>query len=305
MSKKTLNGADTDKYLLPYKGDMLSCDRVTTILGATKGSGGLAQWYGREERKAIQEIVSWLPTVSMLKEDERQFAEVEGIRTAVLSLPTDDDDDLFASRIRDSKADSGTNIHTLINIDATGQKLPADVVITEDEWRRFTYWDKFRRDEGIEYVDSEMRVYSPNLLVAGTLDLTFKWKEVFWLGDTKTGRLKRDAAVQSVIYWLLRQETLAIQTGDVDTQMRFARDYKLGIVPEVEWPRFGIVHIEDERVEFYEVDPKLPNALARNFMYRLYLYRQDQVMRPFRRLHPAPRVLKDGTSKQNIWLRAS
>lgn len=304
MTKKTLSGDDVDKYLLSYKGDMLSCDRVTTILGATKGSGGLSTWYGREERKGIQNILRMFSAPVACTNVETWWADNKRVLDEILNLPIDDDD-LFASRIRDSKADSGTNIHKLINIDATGEKLPADVVITADEWRRFMYWDKFRRDEGIEYVDSEMRVYSPNLLVAGTLDLTFNWKGVFWLGDTKTGRLKRDAAVQSVIYWLLRCETLAIKYNDEKTIAQFAFAYKNGLLPIVTWPRFGIVHIEEAGVEFYEVDPSLPEALARNFLYRLHLYRQDQTMRPFRRLYPAPRILKNGTSKPAGWLRSS
>lgn len=296
-------GEQSDKYLLPFNNQTIECDRVTNVLGATKGSGGLATWYGREERKAWKEAV--LSAAPPEKAIPAAFGSAWGQLEHFVNSLTDDDDDLFASRKRDNAGDAGSNLHALISHDAKGTQ------VTEHEWytwadvEKFHMWDKFRRENGIEYVDSEKRVYSPNLMVAGTLDVTFMWKGVMWLGDFKTGTLRRDAAVQMVTYWVLREETLAIENKVLDRQREFTEAYAQGGLPVIEWPRFGIIHIDDDGLEFYEVDLKLPDLLARNFLYRLQAYRDDQILRPFRRMYPPPKILKNGTVKEPIWLRAS
>jgi hypothetical protein len=280
-----MGNKQSNTYLIPFKGGTIQCDRVTSILGATKASAGLANWYGVEERKGLQAMV------------------VNG--QDILSLPLDNPDDFFGSRVRDMKADSGTGIHALINCDATGEKLPDDIVLTPKDWERYKFWEDLKEREGIEYVDSELRVYSPNLLVAGTMDLSVLWKGVLWALDTKTGRLKRDAATQVVCYWMLRHETMAIQEGNEALLEEIAEAYAHGAVPNIKWPRMGVLHIEEDGVEIYEIDPALADQLARNFLFRLQIFRDDQTIRPFRRIYPGPKVLKNGTVKPAIWLRAS
>jgi hypothetical protein len=278
----------SNKYILNHNGSTIECDRVTAVLGATKASAGLALWYGREERKGIQDILA-------------RGADPQ----AVLTLPTDDDDDLFASRRRDESADSGTGIHALIYCDATDTKLPDDLVLTEDDWRRYKMWEDFKNQEGIEYVDSELRVFSPNLMVAGTMDLSVLWRGVLWGLDTKTGALRRDAATQMVTYWMLRYETLAIADGNQKVLDEIADAYAHGNIPIIPWPRLGVNAVGDDGIEIYEIDPKEYDRLARNFLFRLQVFRDDQTLRPFRRLHPQPKLKKDGTYPEVKWLRAS
>lgn len=282
-----MGNKQSNKYLIPYKGGTIACDRVTSILGATKASAGLANWYGQEERKGIQAMAA------------------RGDIDAIMRLPLTIPDDFFGSRARNVKADSGTGIHALINCDATGEKLPDDLVLTQLDWERYRLWEVLKEQHDIEYVDSELRVYSPNLLVAGTMDLSVLWKGVLWALDTKTGRLKRDAATQVVTYWLLRHETLAIQEGNEALLEEISEAYAHGAVPNIKWPRMGVLHIEEEDLSIYEIDPQIIDQLARNFLFRLQTFRDDQTMRPFRRIYPGPKVLKDGTVKPAIWLRAS
>lgn len=294
----------SDVRLIPHNGEVLECNRVTSVLGATKASAGLSTWYGKEERKGIQAIATWLPTEAMLLEDPRQFKGVEEIRTAICSLTLDDDDDLFASRKRDDKAGAGTTIHELINLDALRVKAPANFQCTEDEWRRFMLWDTLRLEKEIEYVESEKTVYSPNLLVSGSLDLIVRWNGRLWLLDTKTGKLRRDAATQAAIYWVLRMETKAIEEKDLAAQEAFRLAYSQGTLPKLDWPSLGVLHIDDDKIEIYEIDPALHEDLAKNFLYRLQIFRQDKTLRPFRRLYPEPKVFKNGKTQEVKWLRA-
>lgn len=298
----------SNKYLIDHQGTTLECDRVTAVLGATKASAGLALWYGQEEREAWkQAICERLPAVDA---SPATFALAVGaIENWVGSLKykgdKDDEDDLFASRLRDEAADSGTGIHALIYCDATGTKLAEDLVLTEDDWRRYMLWQDFKVKEGIEYVDSELRVYSASLLVAGTMDLSVMWKGVLWGLDTKTGSLRRDAATQMVCYWLLRDETLARNAENKERLAEIEDAYAHGTIPAMQWPRLGVNHIGDDRIEIYEIDPKQCDRLARNFLFRLQIFRDDQTLRPFRRLYPPPRLLKSGEFQEAKWLRAS
>lgn len=293
----------SNKYVLQHNGQTIDCDRVTAVLGATKASAGLALWYGREERKAWTEaITSRIPSVNAAP---NQVALALGEIENWIRLLTDDDDDLFASRKRDEAADSGTGIHALIYADATDTKIPDDLVLTEDDWRRYKMWEDFKEKEGIEYVDSELRVYSPNLLVAGTMDLSVLWKGILWGLDTKTGALRRDAATQMVTYWLLRHETLAILDGNQAVLDEIADAYAHGQIPNIKWPRLGVNAVGDDGIEIYEIDPRECDRLARNFLFRLQVFRDDQTLRPFRRIHPGPKLLKSGEFKEVKWLRAS
>lgn len=292
-----------NKYTISHNGQILECDRVTSILGATKASAGLALWYGREERKAWKEAIT--SRIPALDTPSSGLALALGDIENWIGRLADDDDDLFASRKRDESADSGTGIHALIYADATDTKFPEDLVLTEEDWRRYKMWEDFKNKEGIEYVDSELRVYSPNLLVAGTMDLSVLWKGVLWGLDTKTGALRRDAATQMVTYWLLRYETHAIAEGNQKVLDEIADAYAHGQIPNIPWPKLGVNAVGDDGIEIYEIDPREYDRLARNFLFRLQIFRDDQVLRPFRRLYPAPKLLKSGEFKEVKWLRAA
>jgi hypothetical protein len=286
----------TNTYLIPYKGGTLECDRVTGVLGATKASAGLSDWYAREERAGI---IRHIKAGGAVSEIENRTQVVEG-----KVVPW-----YFAEEIRDAKAHTGTVIHHLIHQHATGESLPADMVPTADEIRRFEMWKKLMVSEGIVYASSELRRYSSVLLVAGTLDLKVSWRGRLWILDTKTGRLKRDAAVQAATYTVLDAETSLFEAEDWPGLEKFQAAYKRGEVPQFEWPSLGVLHIEDDSVELYEIDPKLNEMLVRNFLYRLQIFRDDQQMRPFRRVWQADKVDKKGNVKpfepSDKWLRAS
>ncbi len=280
-----------DTYKLEYNGSIIECDRVTNVLGGTKGSAGLAEWNAKEERAGILRILGKHSKI------EDAIAEIDA------RLIQNDDGKMvpwyFADELRDTAADNGNTVHHMVHRDATGEPLPATDVITPVAEQKFGHFLALKKATGFKYVESEKRVFSPELGVAGTLDLFVEWSNEEWLMDTKTGRLKRDAATQSITYAVLRAQTKAIEDGDVATLTEIQRAHREGRVPNIKWPRIGVLHLEEDGAEIYEIDPTLFVPLFRNFLFRLQAFRDDQTMRPFKRVWP----LKDG--KESKYLRAS
>lgn len=248
IPKNKRKSSSEDVYEIVHEGKTLVCDRVTNVLKATKSSQGLINWYGK------------LGTIE-------------------------------AEKVRDSTADVGKATHALIEQDLTGRKPGPDIAITQAAVRRFGHYLDWKAAHKVEpvpgYQCAEHTVYSPDLLVAGTLDLHLIVDGDEWIWDTKTGSaVRRDFADQVAIYTIFAREGRARALQDLPTLKMFKESYAACKAPAIVWPRMGILHITADGLCSWELNPDEREFYVEDFLHRLKSYRHDQTVRPFRRVWP-------------------
>lgn len=259
-----------------YTIDGKEYDRVTTILRATQSSDGLLNWMAKLERQKCLSIVVEAPDKQAALENLRSLDRYEG------------------TQVKEEKADLGSQVHTLIE-ELYTQKKPA-MEITNEAKRRFDSYLQWTTRRGFKAVASERTVYSPLLEVAGTLDLEGDINGQTFILDVKTGALRRNAAVQLAAYALLRSEMRALDDPAVHAEFERAyMDFKAPWPFLKDYPALSVLHIPEDGLMEYEVDPKEVEHLVLDFLWRLHSFKLDKEIKPFRRIYPVP---------QEEWLRA-
>ncbi len=202
MTKATLNkfadtegfifDADTHSYFFDGK-PMTGC---TTILGVM-AKPALIQWaanqaveYTRREVEACLTETGAAPELSVLD------GILERARTA-------------HAKFRDKRGVEGTDLHAIVEgyikrcIAAGGkaQELQPD----EADIEKFHLWAV---EQDLEFIESEVKLYSKKLFVAGTADFMFKKGDKLFVGDIKNKKkiYGREPFFQCAGYSIMRSE---------------------------------------------------------------------------------------------------
>ena len=171
---------------------------VTTILGVIN-KPALIQW---AVNMAIEHININFPTVEeIIKNPFSLSAVLEEAKSA-------------HRKSKESAATKGTDIHEIIEKIVKRAILENNGVLVrktsdEPQVQRFIDWAE---SEGIKFIDSERRIYSSKIWVAGTCDLIFEKEGKRYVGDIKTtsGIYDRTPFMQCAAYQLMISE----QTGE-------------------------------------------------------------------------------------------
>lgn len=248
--KRKSSSNEENFYLIPHEGRILTCDRVTRILGATKSNASLLKHYGDMGTDAA----------------ERHRDETSVLGKAVHAL--------IEQHLTGKKPDPD---------------LPTGSSAAIRRFGHFLSWqDAHEITVAPGYRCAEHTVFSAISLVAGTLDLHLLVNGEEWVWDTKTGKyIKRDFAAQVAIYALMEREGRARAMQDLDALEMFRRFWELLETPKIDWPKMGVLHIPVEGCVSWQINPEEATEYALDFARRLKSFRHDGTIRPFRRVWPA------------------
>ena len=135
---------------------------------------------------------------------------------------------------RDKAADSGTDVHASVEnyVRECILKHSGHPLATYDEsLNQFVSW---ANDEGIRFIESEKKLYSRDLALAGTVDLVFEKDGKRYVGDIKTYKKlwDRTPMLQCAAYSIMHEEIdgkpfdgyCVIRMKDNDFEVRWSYD---------------------------------------------------------------------------------
>lgn len=217
---------DEGKHVYTLDGKKMT--GVTTILGVI----------------AKPALIGWAANMAVdYIEKEGRKTEIEGVDYLAVEEPTLKEARTAHRRKKEDAGAKGTNVHGEIEeileavIGVAGGKIPEPTTHENKQVQNFLTWAK---DNEIQFISTEKRVYSEEHWYAGTCDLVYKDKEgKLWLGDIKTskGIYGREWFAQMAGYQLALEEMGVItekvhgrkiirlgKTGDFETADSF--DYE-------------------------------------------------------------------------------
>jgi hypothetical protein len=246
MNKDYLKDYEFDevKHIHKLRGKALT--GVTTILGM-KAKPALIQWSANEAVKYIENhvVIAHVNAATGVGSIEFDMAFTELLEKAK-----------YAHRQKkEGAADFGTHVHNAIEVWIKEKKLPD--TLTPEEQVAFDNFKEWAETEKVEFLESEMPVYSEKCWVGGICDFVAKINDKVWIGDIKTS-----SAIYPEYFWQTSAYQLAMQ--------------ELGMYPEIEG--HVIVNVKKNG----KVDVERSYSYERNvrgFLACLELYRIDEALK--------------------------
>ena len=186
---------ETHSYFFDGK-PMTGC---TTILGVM-AKPALIQWAANQAIEHIKKTASH-------RKEETTYEWVEEVYSVPERLL--EEARTAHAKFRDKRASEGTDLHSIVEsyikrcIEAGGK--PQELTPDESDIEKFHLWAV---DNEIEFIESEVKLYSKKLFVAGTADFMFKKDGKLFVGDIKNKKkiYGREPFFQCAGYSIMRSE---------------------------------------------------------------------------------------------------
>lgn len=178
---------------------------VTSVLSKWD-KGGLVQWSANQ---AVDYIIDngWEVDYSRYDSDEIK-------KSIVINRDKLEEARTAHARKRDKAGDHGTNVHELIETyinflieNNNGEARLARYLVSEDESKQLPQFIEWAKDNDVKFLESEKRLYSEDMWLAGTVDFVCEIDGKKLVGDLKTGNtIQTTAFYQCAAYALMMEE---------------------------------------------------------------------------------------------------